>query len=173
MKDYSKGKIYKIVSFETDDIYIGSTIQPLSKRMTTHRSQYKAYVEGAEYCCSSKYILEQDPFARIVLIKNFSCNSKDELNAEELVIIQATDCVNRKKGQTADPDYYRDHAKSNYDKKREEILAKRCEKYKANSYDILRSKVVRNLNSGATKKPSKASLQKYSLVFDKSENRWI
>ena len=33
MPDYQKGKIYKIISNETDDVYIGSTTQSLSLRL--------------------------------------------------------------------------------------------------------------------------------------------
>jgi hypothetical protein len=33
MPDYKNGKIYKLWSHEGDDIYIGSTVQPLYKRL--------------------------------------------------------------------------------------------------------------------------------------------
>ena len=36
---YNSGKIYKILNNITDDIYIGSTYQTLSQRMTKHRSK--------------------------------------------------------------------------------------------------------------------------------------
>ena len=45
MRDYSQGKIYCIRSHETDLIYIGSTIQPLSIRMGKHRDSYKRYLK--------------------------------------------------------------------------------------------------------------------------------
>ena len=41
MPDYSKGKIYTIRSLTDPNIYVGSTIQPLSMRMSGHRSNYK------------------------------------------------------------------------------------------------------------------------------------
>ena len=45
--DCSLGKIYKIVSNQTDDIYIGSTCQKLlSTRLGKHRDDYKRWVEG-------------------------------------------------------------------------------------------------------------------------------
>ena len=40
-KDYKNGKIYCIRNNITDDIYIGSTTQPLSKRMVCHRDAAK------------------------------------------------------------------------------------------------------------------------------------
>ena len=39
--DYSKAKIYQIINDVSDDIYIGSTCQPLSKRMAEHRTSMK------------------------------------------------------------------------------------------------------------------------------------
>ena len=45
--DYSLGKIYKLVSNQTDDIYIGSTCQKLlSTRLCGHIQDYKRWVEG-------------------------------------------------------------------------------------------------------------------------------
>ena len=41
LKDYSKGKTYCIRNTLTDDLYIGSTCQTLSQRMTQHRSDVK------------------------------------------------------------------------------------------------------------------------------------
>ena len=41
LKDYRKGKIYCIRNEINDDIYIGSTCQTLSQRMTQHRTDCK------------------------------------------------------------------------------------------------------------------------------------
>ena len=38
--DYKKGKIYKIVNTENNNIYYGSTIQPLHKRLNEHRNKH-------------------------------------------------------------------------------------------------------------------------------------
>ena len=40
--DYSKAKIYQIINDVSDDIYIGSTCQPLSKRMAEHRTSMRS-----------------------------------------------------------------------------------------------------------------------------------
>ena len=44
MVDYGNGKVYKIVCNNTGKVYIGSTTQPLSKRLVAHRLDYKKYI---------------------------------------------------------------------------------------------------------------------------------
>ena len=41
LKDYTKGKIYCVRNKINDDIFIGSTCQTLSQRMTQHRTECK------------------------------------------------------------------------------------------------------------------------------------
>jgi group I intron endonuclease len=77
---YQNGKIYKIWSLETDEIYVGSTCQPLHKRMHQHRSDsnqdkiYKLYQEMRR--------IGNQSFS-IELIEDCPCNSKDELIKRE------------------------------------------------------------------------------------------
>ena len=42
-KDYKNGKIYCVRNTVDDDVYVGSTTQPLSKRMACHRRGMKGY----------------------------------------------------------------------------------------------------------------------------------
>ena len=42
-RDYSTGKIYKIWSHCSDEIYIGSTIQALSERLRGHKRSFNHY----------------------------------------------------------------------------------------------------------------------------------
>lgn len=44
--DYTNAKIYKIVNDVDDEVYIGSTCQPLSKRMAEHRASMKSKRDG-------------------------------------------------------------------------------------------------------------------------------
>ena len=47
--DYSLGEIYKLVSDQTDDIYIGSTCQNLlSRRFQGHMTGYKLWLKGKD-----------------------------------------------------------------------------------------------------------------------------
>ena len=42
MPNYSNGKIYKVVNDHLNICYIGSTVQPLSVRMSAHQGHHKS-----------------------------------------------------------------------------------------------------------------------------------
>ena len=75
MKDYNKGKIYKIVNDVNDKFYVGSTVQPLHKRMGDHRRNHKD--------CMSKNIGVDLKECSIILIQNYPCKDKPELLRKE------------------------------------------------------------------------------------------
>ncbi|MDO9333711.1 MAG: NUMOD3 domain-containing DNA-binding protein [Dehalococcoidales bacterium] len=85
MIDYSKGKIYKVVNIVNDVLYIGSTTQPLSVRMASHRSDAKRRSHsGALYPAMNKIGIEH---FRIFLIEKFPCLNRMELEAREYEIM--------------------------------------------------------------------------------------
>lgn len=88
MPDYSKGKIYKVWSPSHPElgVYIGSTIQPLYKRLYGHKSVSNE--------CSSKQLMSCDDI-RIDLLEEYPCENKDQLNAKEGEWILKGGCVNR------------------------------------------------------------------------------
>lgn len=90
MPNYQNGKIYAIKSYQTELIYIGSTVRPLSQRLGQHRINYKKNGN-----VSSKEILKYDDYY-IELIENFPCNSKEELFKQEGYYIRENinNCVN-------------------------------------------------------------------------------
>lgn len=94
MPNYSKGKVYKLVSNVCGDVYVGSTTQPLAKRIGDHRSHYKAFLNGKYHWVTSFKLLEQGS-VDVVLIENFPCSSKDELHARERYWIEQLACVNK------------------------------------------------------------------------------
>lgn len=95
MPNYSRGKIYKIWSpSHPDDIYIGSTTQPLSKRIGGHRKHYRQYKEGKKNYMTSFKILEYGD-ARIELIEDCMCERGEQLTAREGHFIRSLDCVNK------------------------------------------------------------------------------
>ncbi len=93
MPDYNNGKIYKIVCNITQECYVGSTTQPLSKRLAQHVTDYKRYLLGKDLGTSSYPILERGNYD-IVLLEEVKCDKKEQLHMEERKHIEANVCVN-------------------------------------------------------------------------------
>ncbi len=89
-RDYSKGKIYRLVHGEIT-VYIGSSGTTLSKRMCKHRSSAR---KGKTYNIY-KYMREVGlENIRIVLIELWPCQSKEELVQREQHWIEHCDFPN-------------------------------------------------------------------------------
>ena len=81
-RNYQNGKIYCIRNCKSDDIYIGSTTQALSKRMEKHRSDFKKknmtiprlHEQMNEHGLENFYI---------ELVEKYPCESLEELRAKE------------------------------------------------------------------------------------------
>lgn len=94
MPNYQNAKIYKLISDHTDKIYIGSTCKRyLSNRLANHKSDYRC----KPFVCKSAELLKLGD-VKIILLENYPCNDKNELNArEQYYIDQNKDiCVNKK-----------------------------------------------------------------------------
>jgi hypothetical protein len=102
MPDYNNSKIYKIVSPSNPDlIYYGSTTQKLCVRMASHRCRPGKTKSGLITCYDDAIIL---------LVENFSCNSKEELHKKEGEYILNNNCINKYvAGRTSKQ--YREHNK--------------------------------------------------------------
>jgi hypothetical protein len=97
MPDYQNGKIYKLVNDENDDVYYGSTSAiMLSKRFGDHKRDYRCYVNGKGHFRTSFNILKYES-CKIILVENFPCNSKYELESRERYYIENFKCVNKYK----------------------------------------------------------------------------
>jgi len=109
MPDYGKGKIYKIRSHQTVDVYVGSTCQRLCDRMSGHRRDYKRYKDGKYGYYTSFKILEYDD-AYIELAENYPCLCREGLCQREGQVIRETDnCVNRCIAGRTKQEYYQDN----------------------------------------------------------------
>jgi hypothetical protein len=121
MPDYKNGKVYKIVCNITGKVYVGSTTQTLSMRLTGHRKEYKRFKEGKRNNVSSFDIIQQGNYD-IVLIENVSCESKEELHRRERHSIETLVCVNKiiptrtqKEYLEAHKEEHREHMKAYYE----------------------------------------------------------
>jgi hypothetical protein len=121
MPDYSKGKVYKLVSNQTDKVYIGSTTQPLAKRKGGHIATYKCYQEGKGNYVTSFEIIKYDD-CDIVLLENVNCESKDQLHARERHWIESVmDCVNKNIPTRTNKEYVAEKRKQRREQERKEI----------------------------------------------------
>lgn len=106
--DYANGKIYKILNSIDDEIYVGSTCQALSKRMSCHRKNsvrirllhLKLYKHMTELGCEHFYI---------ELIESYPCNSIEELRAKEGEYIRAIGTLNDRIAGRNSQGWYQDY----------------------------------------------------------------
>jgi hypothetical protein len=95
MPNYQDAKIYKIVNYENDDVYVGSTCEPtLARRLSGHVRDYKGYLNGKTNYVTSFKVIETGNYD-IQLIEEYPCNNKMELHAREGYWIKQMECVNR------------------------------------------------------------------------------
>jgi len=139
MPNYQNGKIYKIENDKNDLIYYGSTTQPLCKRMVEHRGKHSK--------CMSKKLEVDLRECRIVLIENFPCNNKDELNAREAYYIRNFPCVNKVIPGRTHEEYREEHREQTnkrmkeYNKaNKDKIAEKNKERYQKNRQKLLEQK---------------------------------
>ena len=91
---YKNGKIYKLVSDVTDEVYIGSCCVPLAKRLYRHKYRYAYENLGKGFAGSSKELFKLGGNITIVLIEEFPCSNKMELERRERFWIENNKCVN-------------------------------------------------------------------------------
>lgn len=97
MVNYQNGKIYKIVCNKTGKCYIGSTAKlTLAQRLVGHKEGFKKWSADQKHYTSSYEILKEGDYY-ILLIEDFSCDSKDQLRAREQYHIDHNDCINMRK----------------------------------------------------------------------------
>jgi hypothetical protein len=102
MPNYQNGQIYALRSYQSDDVYIGSTTMPLSKRKCNHVSDYKKYKAGTRKGTITSFKLCELPDMYIELVEKYPCDNKQELERREGQIIRETECVNKRiAGRTA------------------------------------------------------------------------
>jgi hypothetical protein len=130
MPDYSKGKIYALRSHQTDDIYIGSTIQALSVRIGEHKRTYKKYINGNSNSLTSFELIKYDD-CYIELIEDYPCENKNQLEKREGELIRSMECVNKRiEGRT-----YKEYREDN-----KEQLAEKNKKWREKNKDEIREK---------------------------------
>lgn len=138
MPNYQNGKIYTLRSHQTDNIYIGSTIEKLSSRMAKHRCDYKRWKEGTMNYVTSFEILQYDD-CYIELLEIYPCNCKMELEQREGKFIREMDCVNKLVAGRNKKEYNKENKvqiagwkKEYYEKNKQKFVEYNKEYYKEN-----------------------------------------
>ena len=118
MKDYSNGKIYCIRSHQTDDIYIGSTIQPLARRMGNHKKNYKRRLNGKQRYITSFEIMKYND-CYIELLEKYPCEDKMELERKEGEYIRNMICINKRIEGRTKKEWYQNNREKIVEKKKQ------------------------------------------------------
>jgi len=136
MPDYQKGKIYKLWSPQGNEIYIGSTINPLAKRLGQHKLKRS---------CNSKYLFENYDDVKIELIEEFPCNSKMELNRREGEHIRNNECLNKRIAGRSHEEWCEDNKEhlKEYNKEYRENNKERIKEYYSQKFDCECGSVIR------------------------------
>ena len=128
-RNYQNGKIYCIRNYIDDDIYIGSTTQPLSKRMAWHRQSYQSMEKKNRKLYSKMNELGLEQFY-IELYETYPCDSKEELLKKEGETIRKLNSILNKRIETRTREEY-------YEDNKEKITEDRKTYYQENKDKIL------------------------------------
>jgi len=133
MVNYADAKIYRIVDNSTGLQYIGSTTQPLAKRLFEHRKNYRTWVNKDRPTGTSSYYMTSFEILEggnetIEIIEKCDVSSRDELRAREGHWIRELECVNKLVAGRTRQEWLAAN--------REDILAQRKEYYEANKEAI-------------------------------------
>jgi len=176
MKDYSKGKVYAIRSHQTEMFYIGSTINSLTKRLSSHIADYKIWTRDNKGKWVSSYeVLKYDDHY-IELVENYPCADKNELQKREGELIRKynKNCVNRLIPKRTIKEWCEDHKeelaakKKTYRAEHKHAIKARDANYYKNNADKI--KVHRAEYYENNKDEQKATMRDY---YKKNKDKWI
>ena len=131
MPNYSQGKIYTIrCYYDTSLIYVGSTTQPLSKRLGCHKTLSKTNPNTFVYSTINgewaKWYIE--------LYERFPCKNKEELEKREGEIIRLVSTLNKKIAGRTRAEYYIYNIDKLKEQKKQSYI-ENADKRKENSID--------------------------------------
>lgn len=130
---YHHSKIYKIVAKDDTEClpYIGATTNRLATRLGQHKRNFKLWKNNKHNFITSFKLFEQygPENCEIILIEDYKCDNKEQLNSRERYYIENIDCVNKYiPGRTR---------KEYYENNKEAISTQQKEYYEDNKEAIL------------------------------------
>ena len=141
MPDYSKGKIYKILNYIDDEIYVGSTTETLGQRMAKHRANLKINPHLKLFEHMHKLGVEH---FYIELIENYSCNDIYELRAREGFYIREIGTLNQVIAGRTKQEYYKDNSEHLEEAHKRWVENNKKYVYEKNTCDMCGCQVNRN-----------------------------
>ncbi len=123
MNTFKNSKIYKLVNDDLPDmVYIGSTTRPLTKRYQEHK--YDSVNRKTRRHSNAVKLFEIGT-PKIVLLEEYECKSKYELETKERWYIENTKCINtriptrtskeyKKKYYEKNKEYFKNYNKKKY-----------------------------------------------------------
>ena len=118
---YKNAKIYKILNHVNDEVYVGSTTQALSKRMSCHRGNTKLETRKNKPLYKLMNEIGVDSFY-IELIEDYSCDNIEQLLQREGFYIRQIGTLNKIISGRTKSEYReenKEHILENYRKYRE------------------------------------------------------
>ena len=173
------GKIYKVITSQGNECYVGSTFNTLRDRFLRHKKSYKEWIAGKAGNCSiydlfEKYGVES---CKIILIKNYevyaeSVKDKNHLSVYETLWIKKLKSVNKIEpcGGLLRKQYLKHYNKSNkeahsqyhkqyYELNKEAISQKNKQYYESNKEAISNhQKLYRNQNKQSINENGKTKI---------------
>ena len=138
MNKYNNGKIYKIVDNTNGNVYYGSTVRTLQERLAIHRCNND---------CRSRVIIDNGNY-NIILIENYTCNSKKELESREGYYIRNNECINKNIPGRTDKEYQKEYYQKNkktfnknnkeYYQDNKDKISKQVKEYYQDNKDVIK-----------------------------------
>jgi len=142
---YKNSKIYCIKNNLNNDVYVGSTIKPLSRRMVEHKSSMKKHPDRILYNKMNELGSEQ---FYIELIEEYPCENLVELHRREGYYIRKLSTLNKLVAGRNKNEYYKDN--------KDAVLAKRKQHYEDNKQVVLaRNRAYNEANKDTIKAKQK------------------
>jgi len=136
------GRIYKIVSGQTNECYVGSTFNELKYRFRQHKNDYKQWKDGLRWGCASfdvfdKYGIDN---CRMLLIKEYKVEDRKHLQMYEQLWINKLKSINKLSAFVIEPVLKKmiaERDKKNYKENKERILEQKKKYYEENKEQLL------------------------------------
>lgn len=131
------GRVYKIITGQSDECYVGSTFDKLKFRFNGHKNTYRAFKTGRGNNCSvydlfDRYGLDK---CKMILIKEYLVIDRAHLTVYETLWIKKFKSINQLEPCGG---LLRKHYKKQYNEINKTTIKERCKEYRINNIDKIK-----------------------------------